>query len=78
MFGKGKGKPLTIAMLGLSPKGKGGDSEEEPEVSDEEDTEEGDDSELPMGLLEAVTEMREASDDESAARAFYNAMKCCE
>lgn len=71
----GKGKPLTIAMLGLAPKGKGMPDGEETE----EETEEGgseDEEGLPPGFLEASTEMRDAEDDESFAKAFHNALKC--
>lgn len=68
---KGK-KPLTIAMLGLSPKGEGESMDEgEEEMGESEDSEE-----MPPGFLAAVTEMREAPDDESAAKALWTAMQC--
>jgi hypothetical protein len=68
---------LTLRML-LMPKPGGAESPEdddEMEESAESESEGGD--ELPPGLLEAVSEMRSASSDEDAARAFKNAMHCC-
>ena len=66
-------KPLTIAMLGLEPKGPS-ESEEAPEEELEQEASD----ELPMGLVEAMGELRAAEDDEAAARAFLAAMRCCE
>ena len=70
MMPMGKKKPLTIAMLGIEPKGKGDD--EGNEMSDEGESEE----EMPPGFLEAVTELRSAEDDESAAKALWSALQC--
>lgn len=82
-----KPKGLTIAILaGKSSKDRSGDPMEsessdsmEPPMDDSEDEEE--ESELPQGLVEAVTEFGEALDErnyESAAKALRMAITCCE
>lgn len=65
-----KGKPLTMAMLELEPKGSG--------MMSDDDESEGDDNELPPGLEAAISEFRNAEDDKTAAEAFHRAMKCCD
>lgn len=77
-----KGKGLTIGiLLGKEKKPPMSDemSEESDMPSGEED--EGQEEELPLGLVEAAGELREAlkgDDDEAVARALHSAIRCCE
>lgn len=83
-----KGKGLTLAILLGKGKKSGGESDggtemghDEPDyMSDADDGEKPEDEtddELPDGLVEAVSEFRNAESDEDAAKALYNAIRCC-
>lgn len=69
-----KGKPLTMAMLELEPKGGSMSDAEESEDTESEDG-------APLGLEAAISEFRQAlasEDDKAAGEAFHRAMKCCD
>lgn len=77
----GKKKGLTLGIL----LGKAGKPEEDPmedtesleSMMDDEDDSEDTEDELPPGLVEAVSEFRNAEDDESAAKALMHAITLC-
>jgi hypothetical protein len=75
-----KRKGLTLAILGLKPKGGGDNSsagDETDAVSDADNGTSNSGDELPLGLVEAVTEFADAETDDDKARAFLNAVQLC-
>ena len=79
MAGKPKKGGLTMAVLLGKPKmGEGPMSSPESDMEDEEGNEGEEEGEgLPLGLEEAVAEFKAATDDATAARALYDAIKLC-
>lgn len=68
---------LTLALLMGKGKQPPQEADEDMADSDEDENGSGESSDLPPGLLEAVSEFRSAATDEEAAKAFHNAMLCC-